>query len=123
MMLGHLMEWFYSGLGGIYQKENSIAYSDIIIAPKPVGDIKWVKCSYNSLMGLISSVWEKTDEILSLKIKIPESSSASVVIPEGYLSSSCELFDLSNNKRLNPVIINDTFNVTPGYYQVLVKKE
>jgi alpha-L-rhamnosidase len=40
MMLGHLMEWFYTGLGGIYQDENSVAYKDLIIAPKPVGDIR-----------------------------------------------------------------------------------
>jgi hypothetical protein len=57
MMPGHLMEWFYSGLAGIYQADNSVAYDHIIIAPKPAGNNKWVKCSYNSSKGMISSEW------------------------------------------------------------------
>ena len=78
MMLGHLMEWLYAGLGGIYQEEFSIAYSDIIIAPKPVGDIKWVKCSYISIKGVISSEWELKDKTLTLNIEIPKNTSAKI---------------------------------------------
>ena len=37
-MLGHLMEWFYTGVGGIRQDENSLAFKNIIIRPEIVGD-------------------------------------------------------------------------------------
>jgi len=123
MMLGHLMEWFYSGLGGIYQNDNSVAYSNIVIAPKPVGDITRVNCSYNSAKGLISSDWEIVDDRLKLKVQIPESASASIVIPKEYQYSSCEVIDLSTNKSIDFEMSNDTFNVTSGHYQVIVKKE
>jgi hypothetical protein len=32
-MLGHLMEWFYAGLAGIKQADNSVAYNKIEIKP------------------------------------------------------------------------------------------
>ncbi|MCX6262715.1 MAG: family 78 glycoside hydrolase catalytic domain, partial [Bacteroidia bacterium] len=43
LMLGHLMEWFYSGLGGIDQEESSMGYKKIIIKPEMVGDITFSK--------------------------------------------------------------------------------
>lgn len=55
LMLGHLMEWFYKGLGGIRQDENSVAYKQIIIKPTIVGDLTNVKTSYNSPYGVIKS--------------------------------------------------------------------
>jgi hypothetical protein len=39
LMLGHLMEWFYSGLAGIRQDENSVAFKEIILKPEPVEGI------------------------------------------------------------------------------------
>jgi len=43
LMLGHLMDWFYAGLGGISQTEKSVAYKEIVIRPEMVGDLTWVK--------------------------------------------------------------------------------
>lgn len=34
-MLGHLMEWLFSGLGGIRQKEDSFGFKHIVIKPEP----------------------------------------------------------------------------------------
>jgi hypothetical protein len=38
-MLGHLMEWLYSGLAGIRQSERDVAFKETIIAPEVVGDL------------------------------------------------------------------------------------
>ena len=43
MMLGHLMEWFFSGLGGIRQAEDSNGYDHVLINPEPVGNIPWAE--------------------------------------------------------------------------------
>lgn len=40
LMLGHIMEWFYSRLAGLGQEEGSVAFKHIKISPQPVGDIK-----------------------------------------------------------------------------------
>jgi hypothetical protein len=43
LMLGHLMEWFYTNLGGIQQAKNSIAFKTLVIKPSIVGDIKAIE--------------------------------------------------------------------------------
>jgi hypothetical protein len=122
MMLGHLMEWFYSGLGGIYQDANSIAYRDIIIAPKPVGDIKWVKCSYNSPQGIILSEWELIENTFSLSIDIPKATSAKIILPDAYKNSSLEIIDLSTQKSVETKIEDGAFTVQAGRYKIIAIK-
>ena len=90
MMLGHLMEWFYTGLGGIYQDDNSVAYEKIIIAPKPVGGIRWVKCSFNSPKGIISSKWKIEGDTFNLKVEVPENTVANIILPNTTLSQVVE---------------------------------
>lgn len=52
--LGHLMEWFYSGLAGIRPAPDAIAFKEIDIRPEPVGDVSAVQASIQSPYGLIS---------------------------------------------------------------------
>jgi alpha-L-rhamnosidase len=82
MMLGHLMEWFYSGLAGIRQSADSRSYENILIEPEVVGDISWVEASYNSIHGDIATSWKTEDNIFTLKVKIPVNSSAIVALPQ-----------------------------------------
>ena len=118
MMLGHLMEWFYSGLGGIYQAENSVAYNEIIIAPKPVGNIKWVKCFYNSVKGIISSDWEIYGNTFLLKIEIPKDATAKIILPEEYQNSAVKLIDAESQKPMKIKIENGGFKVGSGKYEI-----
>ena len=84
------MEWFYAGLGGIYQDDNSVGYEQIIIAPKPVGDISWVTCEFNSPKGIISSKWKIEGDTFNLKVEVPENSVAKIIIPNTTLSQVVE---------------------------------
>ncbi|MEI6275995.1 MAG: family 78 glycoside hydrolase catalytic domain [Prolixibacteraceae bacterium] len=81
LMLGHLMEWFYTGLGGIKQEDQSVAFQHIIIRPEMVGDITHVKTSYLSSFGTIKSEWKRENGILEMKVGIPANSDASVYFP------------------------------------------
>jgi hypothetical protein len=118
MMLGHLMEWFYAGLGGIYQAENSVAYSEIIIAPKPVGDIKWVKCSFISPKGMIRSEWETGAGSFKLKIEIPQGATANIILPDDFKNSEIKVVDLNISNRVNVKAENGGFTVGAGKYEV-----
>jgi hypothetical protein len=80
-MLGHLMEWFYSGLGGIRPAPGSIALHHIIIRPEPVGDIRFTKTSYQSPYGLISSEWKKENGAFYLKVSVPVNTTATIYLP------------------------------------------
>ncbi len=81
LMLGHLMDWFYAGLGGINQSEKSVAYKEIIINPEMVGDLTWVKSSYQSPYGEIRSDWEKTSAGVKMNVSVPANTTALIHIP------------------------------------------
>lgn len=81
LMLGPLMEWFYTGLAGIQQAENSIAYKDVVIKPEVVGDLSFVKGSYESVYGTIKSEWEKTAEKFLLHVQVPPNATATIYLP------------------------------------------
>jgi len=81
LMLGHLMDWFYSGLGGISQSKTSMAYKEVVIKPEMVGDLTWVKTSYQSPYGQIRSEWEKAGRNVKMNVSIPANSTALVYIP------------------------------------------
>jgi len=89
-MLGHLMEWFYSGLGGIRQAESSIAFRNIIIKPEPVGDITFASASYDSPYGKITSNWKRDDRHFYLDVEIPGNTTAQVCFPSGEWKSITE---------------------------------
>lgn len=82
MMLGHLMEWFYSGLCGIRQQAGSAGYEKILIAPQWVKDIRWARASYRSVQGSINVHWRRLEgSRLRLELDIPPGTSAKVVLP------------------------------------------
>lgn len=119
MMLGHLMEWFYNSLGGIQQAENSVAYSNIIIAPKPVGTIKWVNCSYRSVKGVISSDWKIKAQTFYLNIQIPNSTVAKISLPDQYAKNTCTVKNL-RTKQLKKIIVHTgSFDLPSGQYEII----
>jgi len=81
LMLGHLMDWFYTGLGGIGQTEKSLAYKEIVIKPEMVGDLTWAKASYHSSYGEIRSEWKKSKTSVQMNVTIPANTTALVYIP------------------------------------------
>ncbi|KAA6308855.1 hypothetical protein EZS27_039554, partial [termite gut metagenome] len=80
-MLGHLMEWLYSGLGGIRQQEHSVAFREILIDPQVVGDVRNVQTRYESPYGMIRCEWEKTSDSHRIYVSIPANCTAKIGIP------------------------------------------
>ena len=81
LMLGHLMEWFYKGLGGIQQAENSVAFESIIIQPDVVKELTYANVSFDSPYGKIVSNWQKKDDTFILHVEIPVNATAKVILP------------------------------------------
>ncbi len=81
LMLGHLMEWFYNGLGGIGQTEESVAYKEVKIEPQVVGGIAKTSASFESPYGTIRSVWQDAEATFELDIEIPVNTTAIIVLP------------------------------------------
>lgn len=111
LMLGHIMEWFYSGLAGIAQQENSIAFKHIKIRPQPVGDITFARATFHSPYGWIVSDWRKEEEAFLLHVKIPVNAVATVALPvtvSSRVSMNGKLIDIDNDtteERQNIAVI------------------
>lgn len=114
LMLGHIMEWFYNGLAGIQQSENSVAYRDIIIRPEVVGDITYVKASYHIPDGTILSEWELKNQHFTLHVNIPPHTNASIKIPATPTQTITE-----NGKLIKPAHYENgraTIRISAGEY-------
>jgi hypothetical protein len=80
-MLGQIQEWFYHDLAGIQNAPGSAGFKKIVIAPQPCGDLQWVDAGYDSVRGKIVSDWRRNGGTFTLRVTIPPSTTATVVIP------------------------------------------
>ncbi len=108
MMLGHLMEWLFSGLGGIRQTDDSNGYDHILIEPEPVGDITWAETTFQTVHGGITCSWKILDNNFILKVEIPVNCKATVLLPQSDPEKIKEsgnplntLIDVSEIKEIN----------------------
>ena len=121
MMLGHLKEWFFSGLAGIRPAKNAVAFNEIEIRPQPVGDVTSAKASYISSYGLITCSWKKVGGSFELSTEIPANSTAIIYLPANEKASITE-----GGKSLNEKVVRyengqALISVGSGKYSFKVK--
>lgn len=89
-MLGQIDEWFFASLAGIRTDPKQPGMKHLIIKPEPVGDLKFVKASTQTLYGKVTVEWNlhQTDpdctkgrNIFTLKVTLPEHCTADVYLP------------------------------------------
>jgi hypothetical protein len=80
-MMGQIEEWFYQSLAGIVPDDQNPGFKHFFIQPEIVGDMTFVKATYQSIYGTIASAWEKKDGKLILKVEIPANTSATIKLP------------------------------------------
>ena len=90
-MMGQIDEWFFNSLVGIrpyatsefgnQQNNPKQGYQKFIIAPEPVGDLKFVKSSYETLYGTIIVDWTRQDGTFTLNVSVPVNTTAAVFLP------------------------------------------
>ncbi len=80
-MLGHVGEWFYSGLGGINPDPRGPGFRRIILQPQVVAGLDWARARYDSISGPIGSEWRKAGDQVVFEIAIPPNTSATIQIP------------------------------------------
>jgi alpha-L-rhamnosidase len=80
-MLGQIQEWFYHDLAGIQSATGSAGFKNIIIAPQPIGDVTWVKASFNSIRGKIISEWKGEGDLFTMKVTVPANTTTTIFVP------------------------------------------
>ncbi|MCX6561245.1 MAG: glycoside hydrolase family 78 protein [Candidatus Aminicenantes bacterium] len=81
MQIGDLAIWMRQYLAGIRPDPESPGFGKIIIRPTPVGDLTWVRGSYESVHGTIRSSWKKEGGELILEVTIPPNTTATGYVP------------------------------------------
>ena len=91
-MLGQIDEWFFGSLAGIQIDPKQPGMKHLIIKPEPVGDLKFVKASTQTLYGKVAVEWKReairptaqsgqTADKITLSVSIPFNCSAEVYLP------------------------------------------
>lgn len=80
-MMGQIEEWFYKSLAGITTEDYS-GFKNVVIAPKPVGDLKFVEASYDTLYGTISVNWRIDAGQFKMDVTVPHNCTAKVYLPQ-----------------------------------------
>ena len=81
-MLGHLMQWLYTHVGGIRRDTEALAYKRSVIRPEAVGDLTMARVSFESPYGQIRSEWSKgADGSFELLAEVPANTTSTVWLP------------------------------------------
>ena len=81
-MLGHLMQWLYTHVGGIRRDTGALAYKRSVIRPVAVGDLTMARVSFESPYGQIRSEWSKgADGSFELLAEVPANTTSTVWLP------------------------------------------
>ena len=80
-MMGQIEEWFYKSLVGLTYDKDEPGYQRLIIRPQAVGDLTFVKGTYETLYGQVRVEWTREDGVFTLKVAVPVNCTAKVYLP------------------------------------------
>ena len=78
---GAVLAWIFKTAAGIAADPAKPGFANIIMAPKPDRRLGFVKASYQSAAGLVTSAWRYEGEKWIWEFTIPDGATASVTLP------------------------------------------
>ncbi|MGJ5815232.1 family 78 glycoside hydrolase catalytic domain [Paludibaculum fermentans] len=82
-MFGGACRWFWQGLAGITPDERRPGFERVLIQPRPVEDLQWVKADYRTLRGTIAVNWTRASGRFRMSLTVPANTEALVTLPGG----------------------------------------
>ena len=73
--------WFIQGLGGIRPDPEAPGFQNAIIDPAFLKELTFVKASHDTVYGTIQSNWKREGDTITMNIKVPANSTATVYVP------------------------------------------
>ena len=95
-MMGGFNAWFYQGLLGINYDTEKPGFKKILLNPQFIKSLTWAGGSYNSIMGKITSYWQRKDNKIIWKISNPLGTELYVQLT-GYKKSDISLAETDND--------------------------
>ena len=116
-MLGHAEEWFYGGLAGIRFDLSDNEGERIRIKPFFAGNIASAEGSYRSVLGNISSRWNRDGSRVALDVTIPTGEMARVDIPATRdITESGVQLDTANGVKFSVTQTETICHIGSGHY-------
>jgi alpha-L-rhamnosidase len=119
-MLGGAEEWFYRGLGGIDFDMSRSVDERITVRPRMVAGLSRVNCSYDSVLGKITTAWRQEDGATSVDVAIPPGATATVILPVKMVADISAIHavkgkgpELTETRRDGEVVV---YRATAGLY-------
>lgn len=81
IMFGDISRWFYQTLAGINPDPARPGFKHIILRPRPVAGLAWVKAEHDSPYGKIVSRWEMRGGRFTWNVTVPPGATATAWIP------------------------------------------
>ncbi|MBR0280772.1 MAG: family 78 glycoside hydrolase catalytic domain [Oscillibacter sp.] len=78
---GAALAWLFSHVGGL--RPSKPGFSEVRIAPTPVGDLTWAETECHSRRGTISLRWERNGNRFQLSVTLPAGVAGLVKMPDG----------------------------------------
>lgn len=82
-MLGDAEEWLYRGLGGISIDFSARTEQRLVLEPQIVGDVSWVRSSYDTAWGLVESNWRRSKTGTQYEFTVPVNATATIWLQRG----------------------------------------
>lgn len=79
--LGSIGEWMWSSVAGIDQKDDSVAFRDLVITPRLGERLTWVTASFDSPRGLVEVEWRREDGHVGGRLVLPPGRPVEVRVP------------------------------------------
>lgn len=99
ILSGNFEAWCYQTLGGINYDRERPGFKHIILRPRPVGDLSFVRASHRSMYGLIESDWKMADGAFVWNVAIPPNTTATVYVPAKDAGAVTEGNQLATNAK------------------------
>lgn len=80
-MMGQIEEWFFNSLVGLKADPLHPGFRHFIVSPQVVGELKFVKASYETLYGVIDVDWRLKGKKFILKVNVPANCTAKIYLP------------------------------------------
>ncbi len=81
IMFGTVDVWLYRALAGI--RLGQAGWSSLVVKPIIPRDLNHASATINTIRGMVSSRWAKTDDHFRLEVTVPVNSNATIYVPGG----------------------------------------
>jgi alpha-L-rhamnosidase len=81
ILSGNLEAWCYQTLGGINYDPERPGFKHIVLRPRPVGDLTFVRASHKCLYGTIRSRWRIEEGSFLWDVTVPPNTTATAYVP------------------------------------------